>query len=129
MTHRKVEFHPQASEEYLAAFEWYFLKNELVAVRFAGEVRRAIELIAKAPDRWPEYARGIRKFVLRGYPFVIVYRERSSTIQVLAVAHGIAGRGIGKHESRNPVIPTGELRLYAARTGGIVAITSPNRDR
>jgi plasmid stabilization system protein ParE len=53
MTHRKVEFHPQASEEYLAAFEWYFPKNELVAVRFAGEVRRAIELIAKAPDRWP----------------------------------------------------------------------------
>jgi plasmid stabilization system protein ParE len=87
MTPRKVEFHEEASEEYLAAFEWYFERSESVATRFMLEVSRAIGLIADAHHRWPEYESGFRKFVLRRFPFVAVYRELSSAIQVLAIAH------------------------------------------
>ena len=87
MTRKKLEFHEEASEEYLAAFLWYFDRSETVAKRFAQELSRAIELIADAPHRWPEYSPGLRKFVLRRFPFIVVYRESPSAIQVLAVAH------------------------------------------
>jgi plasmid stabilization system protein ParE len=51
MTPKKIEFHEAASEEYLAAFLWYFERSEAVASRFSRELSRAIELIANAPKR------------------------------------------------------------------------------
>lgn len=44
-------------------------------------------MIAQAPQRWPSYSHGTRKFVLRRFPFLVVYRELATVIQVLAVAH------------------------------------------
>ncbi len=88
MTSKAVEFHEEASLEYAAAFEWYFERSELVASRFAGELNRAIALIAEAPQRWPVGVHGTRRFLLQRFPFAIVYRELPSIIQVLAVAHG-----------------------------------------
>jgi plasmid stabilization system protein ParE len=85
---REVSFHEAASAEYEAAFEWYLLRSEFVASRFAEEMRHAIASISEAPDRWPETSRGVRKFLLQRFPFAIFYRETESAIEVLAVAHG-----------------------------------------
>jgi toxin ParE1/3/4 len=88
MASKEVEFHEEASLEYEAAFEWYLERSEAAAARFAGELSRAVAKIAEAPQRWPVGKTGTRKFFLSRFPFVIVYRELPSTIQVLAVAHG-----------------------------------------
>jgi plasmid stabilization system protein ParE len=53
MTQKKIEFHEAASEEYLVAFLWYFERSEAVAARFSQELSRAIDLISRAPKRWP----------------------------------------------------------------------------
>jgi len=49
---------------------------------------RAIERIADAPSRWPAFRHGTRRFLLRRFPFSVVYREAGETVQVIAVAHG-----------------------------------------
>jgi plasmid stabilization system protein ParE len=87
MAPKNVEFHEEAVREFLAAIGWYFARNEVVASRFVSQVTRAVQLIADAPHRWPSYSRDTRKFFLRRFPYLVVYRELADVIQVLAIAH------------------------------------------
>jgi hypothetical protein len=48
----------------------------------------AVDFIAASPRRWPIGLRGTRKFVLQRFPFAIIYRERETDVQVLAIARG-----------------------------------------
>jgi plasmid stabilization system protein ParE len=88
MANRKVEFHEAASLELEAAFTWYLERSETAATKFLTDLDTAIAKIAETPRRWPEGNSGTRKFLLRRFPFAIVYRELPSLIQVVAVAHG-----------------------------------------
>ena len=88
MGSKQIEFHEGASEEYEAAFDWYFARSELAASKFVEELGRAVGIIAKAPQRWPEGMGGTRKFLLQRFPFALVYRELTSVIQIVAIAHG-----------------------------------------
>ena len=81
-------FHEEASAEYEAAFEWYYLRSEFAAERFVEEIDRAISQILASPRRWPETTHQIRKFRLQRFPFAVFYRQTASGIQILAVAHG-----------------------------------------
>lgn len=49
MAAKSVEFIKEASAEYEAAFDWFFTRSEQSAAKFAGEVGRAIDMIAEAP--------------------------------------------------------------------------------
>ena len=80
--------HPAALEEFETAVAWYLERSETAAAKFVAEVDRAIELLVESPGRWPRGEHATRKFVLRRFPFVIVYREKETLVQVLAVAHG-----------------------------------------
>ena len=93
---KPVEFHEEASAELESAFDWYLVKNERIAFEFLEEVDRAIELIAQNPERWPVSARNTRTYLLRRFPFAVVYREFPSIIQILAVAHGRRRAGYWK---------------------------------
>ena len=88
MPQREVAFHPAAVEEALAAATWYAERSDSAAVGFLNELDRAVEHIAEAPERWPIYVEGTRRFLLGRFPFSIVYRILGETIQVVAVAHG-----------------------------------------
>ena len=88
MTANPVEFHEAAAAEYEAAFAWYLERSETAAARFAAEVRRALDLISAAPHRWPAHTHQTRRFVLRHFPFAVIYRMSSTAVQVLAMAHG-----------------------------------------
>ena len=88
MAQRPVDVHPEAIAEARVAFRWYRDRSETAAEAFLAELDRAIDLISEAPMRWPAYVHRTRRFLLRRFPFVVVYREVGETIQVIAVAHG-----------------------------------------
>jgi hypothetical protein len=69
-------------------FDWYCVRNLRVAAAFLTEIERAVELIANSVQTWPLYYKNTRKFVLKRFPFLIVYREAATSIQIIAVAHG-----------------------------------------
>lgn len=52
-----------------------------------GELDRALAATAKAPGRWPSKS-GVRRYVMRRFPFLVVYRVLDEKVQVIAVAHG-----------------------------------------
>jgi len=59
------------------------------AVRFDAEVERALAQIIAAPKRWAAGPHSTRRFLLRQFPYILIYRERPSSagIQIVAVAH------------------------------------------
>jgi len=84
----RVEFHEEASAEYDAAFDWYLERSPDAAFKFDSEVNRAVAQISEAPQRWALGTHATRRFLLRRFPFVLIYRERASgNIQILAIAH------------------------------------------
>jgi plasmid stabilization system protein ParE len=82
-----VEVHPAAAGEAEAAERWYRERNETAAARFRRELERAIELIAERPEAAPPYVANTRRFLLRRFPFFVVYRVINQRVQVVAVAH------------------------------------------
>ena len=85
---RPVEVHPEAILEAQAAYRWYRNRSDAAAEAFLSELDRAIELISQSPIRWPIYLHGTRYFLLRRFPFAVVYRELGETLQIVAIAHG-----------------------------------------
>ena len=84
----RLGFHPEAVAEARGAARWYRERNPDAAEAFLTEFDRALRRIAEAPERWPVVEAGWRRFVLRRFPFSIVYRVQSGQVEVLALAHG-----------------------------------------
>jgi len=79
--------HPQAVAEARAAREWYQARNAEVAEAFMAELDSALDQIEEAPRQWPPYLGDTRRYLLRRFPFFVVYRETKGGIEVLTVAH------------------------------------------
>jgi plasmid stabilization system protein ParE len=80
------EFHRLAEIEFDDIVERYFTANTLVSQRFATEFQNAMDLICRLPDSFPRYDHWSRFSLLRGFPYVIIYRP-TNPIVVVAVAH------------------------------------------
>jgi plasmid stabilization system protein ParE len=51
------------------------------------ELDRAVDMIVESPNRWPKFESGTRRYLMRRFPFMVIYRDKGDVIQVLAVAH------------------------------------------
>jgi plasmid stabilization system protein ParE len=84
----EIKFHDEAASEYDAAFDWYLARSPEAATRFDNEVERALQQIAENPQRWAAGISGTRRYLLRKFPFMLIYRELArKTVQIVAVAH------------------------------------------
>jgi toxin ParE1/3/4 len=93
-----VDLHDAAAAEYDAAFDWYLQRSPDAALKFDAEVQRALAQIVQAPHRWAAGPHSTRRFLLRQFPFTLIYRERpSGIIQIVAVAHTSRKPGYWKH--------------------------------
>jgi plasmid stabilization system protein ParE len=73
---------------------------------FTRAARAAFKLIARFPEAWAPYPKrpGVRRYVMKRYPFVIVYRELATEMRVLAVAAPTDGPAIGAVGDRPTVL-------------------------
>ena len=84
----EVEYVEQAVAEAVAAAEWYAARSLTAAAGFEAELDAAESAIRELPNAWPPFDHGTRRYLLRRYPFGIVYRVEVSRILIVAVAHG-----------------------------------------
>jgi len=82
-----LRFHPLASDETEAAREWYFQRNPVVAELFLLELDAAVEAVGATPDAWPRVNRRFRRYIMKRFPFSLVYWTRDDEVEVVAVAH------------------------------------------
>ncbi len=83
-----MEFHPEAFAEAEAALAWYRERSVRAAEVFVSELEKAVESVSEAPQRWPLFDQGCRRYPLVRLPYLLIYREKARSIEVLAVAHG-----------------------------------------
>ena len=83
----RFRFHPEARGDFREAIGWYRDRSPAVAVEFRVIVSEAIRNLVQAPQRWPKYLHGTRRFLLHRFPFSIVYLDDPDVVSIVAVAH------------------------------------------
>ena len=88
MAKLRIDIHPEAILEEDSAYLYYLARGLRAAELFRSELERAREAIQSAPETCASYLHGTRRYKLRRYPYIVVYRVAESRIEVIAVAHG-----------------------------------------
>lgn len=78
---------PEAEEDLADARSWYERKREGLGERFILCVEAALNHIRRAPLGATEVQPGIRRVVVRQFPYGVFYRVDPDQIAVLAVYH------------------------------------------
>ena len=87
MPGRPPRLHPDAIAEARAAREWYEARSAAAGAAFMAELDVALERIEEAPGAWSQYLAGTRRYLLRRFPFFVVFRHSEDGVQIVAVAH------------------------------------------
>ena len=81
------QFHPAAEVELTEAADWYDEERPGLGIEFIEAVRVNIRQVVQAPRVWP-LAAGVRRSLMRRFPYAIVYRPtHENIVQIVAVAH------------------------------------------
>ena len=76
-----------AEEDFAEALTWYAERSIPAAEGFEAEFERALETMAAAPKRFPCCDDEHRFYLMRRYPFEVIFREESDErVVVIAVA-------------------------------------------
>lgn len=87
MSHLRVELDPEAIAEAEEAFYWYAKRSQRAADGLLAELDVAIARISEQPQLFAAYLHSTRRYLLKRYPYAVVFREQPDLIQVVAVAH------------------------------------------
>lgn len=88
----RILFHDEAAAELIDAVGWYRRQRRGLEREFLREIRQGLRVVKAGPEVWPlaagvPPALGIRRYLVRRFPYAICYRVRSGNLEVLAVAH------------------------------------------
>ncbi len=82
-----IVFHPDIEHEVKASYDWYQNQAMGLGDDFLVELEAAYQTIIELPDTWPKFQNGFRRFLLRKFPFSVIYQCNQNTIYVVAVMH------------------------------------------
>jgi toxin ParE1/3/4 len=85
---RELEYLEEALEEAEAAARWNAERSAAAAIAFSEEMDAAESAILRLPEAWPRHEHSTRRYLLRRFPFSVVYRVGPDRILIVAVAHG-----------------------------------------
>ncbi len=80
-------FHPEARSEFEEAIDYYEGREVGLGYDFAVEVHHAIQRIVDYPEGWAELEHGIRRCLVRRFPYGVLYAVHEDEIVILAVMH------------------------------------------
>ena len=83
----KAIFHPEASEETIESARFYEARSEGLGADFLTAVADATRRIEQFPEAGPIDRANIRKRLVSGFPFTILYEIQPDLIFIAAVMH------------------------------------------
>jgi toxin ParE1/3/4 len=89
----------EAENDFDCSYNYYFDQNPKLAGEFFHHINTGLGNIKKSPFTFREVYKGIRKFIVKKFPFVIYFTVDNQTIKIIAIFH----------TSRNPQIWTGRI--------------------
>lgn len=84
---KELLLHPLALEEIIEAKNFYNSKVGGLGNHLFDEIDRAFKLIVETPVTWPTYNENLHRFILKRFPFSIIYRILEDKVQVIAFMH------------------------------------------
>lgn len=87
MTRFHLISEPRADVDVEAAFEWYENEQSGLGFEFLDELRAAYNRIADGPLKYQVSRSGIRRALLKRFPYAIYFVIDDNDIVVLAVLH------------------------------------------
>lgn len=83
----RYEFHPAALVEYEEAARHYADCKEGLELRFIDSVEAALAKILEAPKRWRTFDQDVRRYLVRVFPYAVLYTIETDFVLVIAVMH------------------------------------------
>ena len=80
-------FHPEASEEYTQAAEYYAAIAPELGGRFYDEIQRLINQVRQQPERFLRFNPPARRVLARKFPYSVVYWDQPDRVWIVAVMH------------------------------------------
>ena len=79
---------PEAEQDLLEAFRWYEKQRKGLGHDFLLQVDAGFRFLKRTPLGFPEIHRGIRRHLIKRFPYKIFYLVEENTIVILAVVYG-----------------------------------------
>lgn len=95
----RLEFHPEAELELIAAAVYYDKQVPGLGERFEFEVHYATDLLLDQPQIGLSVDPDLRKFILTRFPFTLYYSVTADVLRIEAVAHQSRCPGYWKSRS------------------------------
>ncbi|HEU4405310.1 MAG TPA: type II toxin-antitoxin system RelE/ParE family toxin [Polyangiaceae bacterium] len=87
MVGRALAFTPEAEREAREAFLWYWQRDERAGLRFEAALTAALDRAAEAPEQGPVLEAGVRRLLVEGFPYGVLYAVEAERVVVLAIMH------------------------------------------
>ncbi len=84
---KPIAISPAAAQDLDDAYFWYERQKRGLGSRFLASVNVTLQLIQRTPAGYQTVYQNYRKALLRGFPYVIFYREEEEQIFIAAVFH------------------------------------------
>ena len=88
---------PEARDEFDAAVDWYEQQRPGLGTAFLDRVRDVLARIAANPQLHAILYQDVRKAVVQKFPYVVLYKEESGEVVVIAVSAHIPGQEFLQH--------------------------------
>lgn len=87
---KQIILHPAALEEWSEAVGFYREESEELAQDFHRRITEVFPVIAEHPERFPQVPgfSGVRKCLIRRFPYKVLFRDDADCILVFAIMHG-----------------------------------------
>ena len=89
----KCFLRPEARAELNQAAIYYEDLREDLGDEFIEDFLMAITEIEESPARWPEIQVDVHRFRMSRFPYAVVYRISTQTVDIIALAHSSRQEG------------------------------------
>ncbi len=83
----KLLVKPEAEADFREAYEWYEKQREGLGVEFTAAVDHAFEQILERMDSFPVIHNGVRRYLLRKFPYAIYFVAENGRAIIAAIFH------------------------------------------
>ena len=87
MIQYRLVVEPRAGADITGAFRWYQSQRTGLGVQFLAQLRAAYERILDGPLKYQDLRSGIRRALLRRFPYAVYFALDAEIIVVIAVLH------------------------------------------
>jgi toxin ParE1/3/4 len=81
----QASFHDLADRELNEAAQYYELETPGLGLAFVNEVERCVRSISQHPEAGTEVLAPVRRWLLRRFPYALLYSVKVDGIRILAV--------------------------------------------